>query len=334
MLNFYLGEMSDLILKCNGTLDKYIGDAIMSFWNAPIIQSDHALLACRAALAMRDREAQIQDDLKRLGAPGLLTRIGINTGPMVFGNMGAPQKFNYSVLGDAVNLGSRLEGANKIYSSRILVAETTVALAREKFVFRELDLLRVKGKLKPLAVFELLAEGAAADTTRDRIGMAHGDVDRIVQLIQKTNQFNLTTRRHSKAYLLDRLKAQAELWAFRVRDVHGDHGIIAVVLLEFTGAACLIDTLLMSCRVIGRTIETAILSFCEQRALARGARRMNGEYLPTPKNSPCKDFYPAHGFSGPDESGARWSKLLGTSPSACPEWISLEAAAEYVCHPS
>ena len=170
MLNFYLGEMSDLILKCNGTLDKYIGDAIMSFWNAPIVQADHALLACRAALAMRDREAQIQDDLQRLGAPGLLTRIGINTGPMVFGNMGAPQKFNYSVLGDAVNLGSRLEGANKIYSSRILVAETTVALTREKFAFRELDLLRVKGKLKPLAVFELLAEGSADDTTRDHVG--------------------------------------------------------------------------------------------------------------------------------------------------------------------
>src|SRR6266566_535607 len=158
--------------------------------------------------------------------------------------------------------------------------------------------------------------------------------DRIVQLIQKTNQFNLTTRRHGKAHLLDRLKAKAELWAFRVRDVHGDHGIIAVALLEFTAAGCVIDTLLMSCRVIGRTLETAILSFCEQRALAHGASRIHGEYLPTARNSPCKDFYPAHGFSGPDESGARWSKPLGTSPSPCPDWILLEATAEYVCHQS
>ena len=106
------------------------------------------------------------------------------------------------------------------------------------------------------------------------------------------------------------------------------------MLLEFTGAGCVIDTLVMSCRVIGRTLETAILSFCEQRALARGASRIHGEFLPTARNSPCKDFYPAHGFSGPAESGVRWSKPLGTSAAPCPEWISLEAAAEYVCHPS
>ena len=131
--------------------------------------------------------------------------------------------------------------------------------------------------------------------------------DRIVQLIQKTNQFNLTTRRHTKPYLQERLKQDAELWAFRVRDVHGDHGIISVALLEFSAAECTIDTLLMSCRVIGRTIETAILSFCEQRAAARSALRIAGEYLPTAKNSPCKDFYGAHGFTG---AGDRWSKSL------------------------
>ncbi|MDB5292279.1 MAG: adenylate cyclase, partial [Phycisphaerales bacterium] len=165
LLNFYLGEMSGLILANNGTLDKYIGDAIMSFWNAPLHQADHAALACRAALAMKKREAEIQGTLAAMGAPGLLTRIGINTGPMIFGNMGAPQKFNYSVLGDSVNLGSRLEGANKFYGSRILVAESTALLVNDRFVFRQLDLLRVKGKLKPLAVFELLAEqnGTAAD---------------------------------------------------------------------------------------------------------------------------------------------------------------------------
>ena len=169
MLNFYLGEMSAMILQCNGTLDKYIGDAIMSFWNAPVQQPDHAVLACRAALAMRDREAQIQEQLKSLGAPGLMTRIGVNSGPMVFGNMGSPQKFNYSVLGDSVNLGSRLEGANKLYGSRILIAETTAALVNGQFVLRELDRLRVKGKQKPLAVFELIAEGSADPSTKERI---------------------------------------------------------------------------------------------------------------------------------------------------------------------
>ena len=96
VLNYYLGEMSGVILKEDGTLDKYIGDAIMSFWNAPLLQSTHAALACRAALAMRDREKEIQPELAALGAKGLLTRIGINSGPMVVGNMGSAQKFNSS----------------------------------------------------------------------------------------------------------------------------------------------------------------------------------------------------------------------------------------------
>jgi adenylate cyclase len=168
LLNFYLGEMSAIILAHNGTLDKYIGDAIMSFWNAPIVQADHAARACRAALAMQKREAEIQRDLASMGAPNLLTRIGINSGPMVFGNMGAPQKFNYSVLGDSVNLGSRLEGANKFYGSRILISESTAALLNGKFLIRQLDLLRVKGKLKPVSVFELLSEGKEDASLVDR----------------------------------------------------------------------------------------------------------------------------------------------------------------------
>ena len=169
LLNFYLGEMSAMILAHDGTLDKYIGDAIMSFWNAPIRQADHAAGACRAALAMRSREAEIQSQLAAMGASRLLTRIGINTGPMVFGNMGSPQKFNYSVLGDSVNLASRLEGANKFYGSRILIAESTARAVGDQFVVRQLDLLRVKGKLQPIAVFELMDEGKAAGDLAERV---------------------------------------------------------------------------------------------------------------------------------------------------------------------
>jgi adenylate cyclase len=158
LLNYYLDEMSSLVLANDGTLDKYIGDAIMSFWNAPIQQADHALLACRAAIAMEQREREIQPRLNEMGAAGMLTRIGINTGPMVFGNMGSTQKFNYSVLGDAVNLASRLEGANKFYGSRILIAQPTADQVKGHFILRQLDLLRVKGKLKPMAVYEVLGE--------------------------------------------------------------------------------------------------------------------------------------------------------------------------------
>ena len=158
LLNFYFGQMSSLILRNDGTLDKYIGDAIMCFWNAPLFQPDHAVLACRAALAMERREAEIQPRLSELGGTGLLTRIGINTGPMVFGNMGSDEKFNLSVLGDAVNLASRLESANKLYGSRILVAQPTAEKVRDHFVLRQLDVIQVKGKQKPMAVYELMSE--------------------------------------------------------------------------------------------------------------------------------------------------------------------------------
>jgi adenylate cyclase len=157
-MNFYLSEMSNIVFTNNGTLDKYIGDAIMSFWNAPLDQADHAARACRTALGIHQREEAIRPILTQLGAAGIHTRIGINTGQANVGNYGSLQKLNYTVLGDNVNLASRLEGANKIYGSHILVAQPTVEMVRDKFVFRQLDLLRVKGKKKPMAVYELLAE--------------------------------------------------------------------------------------------------------------------------------------------------------------------------------
>jgi adenylate cyclase len=169
VLNFYLGEMSAIVYRSSGTLDKYIGDAIMSFWNAPVAQPDHAERACRTALAMKQREREIQPQLAALGAKGMLTRVGLHTGPMTFGNMGSPQKFNYTVIGDAVNLGSRLEGANKLYGSEILISQTTADLVKGQFVFRQLDRLRVKGKKKPMAVYELMAEGQPQDGLLPRV---------------------------------------------------------------------------------------------------------------------------------------------------------------------
>ena len=157
--------------------------------------------------------------------------------------------------------------------------------------------------------------------------------DRIVQLIGKTNQFNLTTRRHDKAALTARIANGSELWAFRASDVHGDHGIIAVALLDFDRDACTVDTLLMSCRVIGRTLETAILHFLEGRALAREAAAIRGEYLPTPKNGPCRDFYGQHGFSCAvqDDGRRTWTKDIRASRTACPEWITIVGELTETC---
>ncbi len=149
--------------------------------------------------------------------------------------------------------------------------------------------------------------------------------ERIVQLIHKTNQFNLTTRRHDEAALTARLANGSELWAFRASDIHGDHGIIAVALLDFDGGECVVDTFLMSCRVIGRTLETAILSFVENRAAARGSARIRGEYLPTAKNGLVREFYSRHGFARVRETdaGSEWTKEIEAARTACPEWITI-----------
>jgi len=169
MLNFYLDEMSAEVLKQDGTLDKYIGDAIMSFWNAPADQPDHAARAVLAALAMVEAEARMQPRLAELGAANLMTRLGVNTGWMAVGNMGSSRKFNYTVMGDPVNLGSRLEGANKLYGSRILISQTTATMIDGKFLMRQLDVLKVKGKTIPMPVFEVLSEGQGTPELRERV---------------------------------------------------------------------------------------------------------------------------------------------------------------------
>ncbi len=159
LLNEYLTPMTDIIVSGHqGTLDKYIGDAIMAFWGAPREQPDHALRACRAALAMIDRLATLRAKWKAQGLPDVDVGIGVNTGPMSVGFVGSQDRFyNYTVLGDAVNLASRLEGANREYGTRVILGPTTHELVKGAVVARELDLVRVKGKREPVQIYELLA---------------------------------------------------------------------------------------------------------------------------------------------------------------------------------
>jgi len=157
LLNEYLDAMSAVIFRHNGTLDKYEGDAIMAFWGAPVPQSDHALRACRTALSMRNALADLNRRWLAEGRPAFHVRIGINTGVMVVGNMGSSGKFAYTVIGDTVNLASRLEGANKEYRSTIMVSRRTYELVREEILGRELDVIAVKGRSEAVEVYELLA---------------------------------------------------------------------------------------------------------------------------------------------------------------------------------
>ncbi|HVO22748.1 MAG TPA: adenylate/guanylate cyclase domain-containing protein [Candidatus Margulisiibacteriota bacterium] len=156
LLNEYFGRMTDVIFSQDGTLDKYIGDAIMAVWGAPVPQSDHALRACRAALGMVNGLAKLVAEWRQRGLPELDIGIGINTGPMVVGNMGSARRLSYTVIGDNVNLGSRLEGLNKMYGSHIIASEATLQATRGALVARELDLVRVKGKRLPVRIFEIL----------------------------------------------------------------------------------------------------------------------------------------------------------------------------------
>ena len=157
VLNSYLNEMSELIHEQEGTLDKYIGDAIMAFWGAPDASPDHAWRACFAALACQRRLAELAPVWEKTYGVKLMARIGINTDEMTVGMVGSERLHNYSVIGDAVNLASRMEGANKPFGTSIMISQRTVDLAQGKIEVRPIANLQVKGKTKPVAVYELLA---------------------------------------------------------------------------------------------------------------------------------------------------------------------------------
>jgi adenylate cyclase len=172
LMNRFLTPLTDAILERKGTIDKYIGDAIMAFWNAPVVDDEHEANACDAALEMLARaealnivlrqEAQANGDVYmplRIG-------IGLNSGPCVVGNMGSDFKFNYSVLGDTVNLASRLESRTKDYRLSLVIGSRTAERAKAKFATMEIDLIQVKGKKQPELVFTVLGRAEVADDPR------------------------------------------------------------------------------------------------------------------------------------------------------------------------
>ena len=157
-LNEYLTVMTDIVFKHDGVLDKYMGDAIMTMYGAPLEQKDHPSRACQTALDMMKALKQLHKLWDKQGLPKMDIGIGISTGPMVVGNMGSERRFDYTVMGDTVNLGSRLEAINKIYGTNIIISKETYSEVREHFICRELDAVRVKGKEQPVKIYELMAE--------------------------------------------------------------------------------------------------------------------------------------------------------------------------------
>ncbi len=154
LLNEYLTAMTSIIIKHKGVVDKYIGDAIMAFWNAPIEQKDHAYLAVSSAKEMVEELSKLQESWKKRSLPQLKIGVGINTGEAVVGNMGSRERLSYTAMGDTVNLASRLEGLTKEYGVSITISDTAYEIVKEKIACRKLDIVQVKGKKKPVAVYE------------------------------------------------------------------------------------------------------------------------------------------------------------------------------------
>src|SRR4029077_162358 len=172
LMNRFLTPLTNTIIDHEGTIDKYIGDAVMAFWNAPLNVPHHERKACAAALAMIDRvealNQQRQEEAKSAGHPFLPVRIGIglNTGRCVVGNLGSDLRFHYSVLGDPVNVASRLEGQTKYYGVSIIIGSATAEKAKEQFAILEIDLIAVKGKTEPQTIYALLGRDDVAGDIR------------------------------------------------------------------------------------------------------------------------------------------------------------------------
>jgi adenylate cyclase len=156
ILNEYFTPMTQIIMSHQGTLDKYIGDAIMALWGAPVAMPDHARHACAAALHMQRELRVLQKGWQERRLPALWARVGLHSGPVVAGNVGSKERFNFTVLGDTVNLASRLEGLNKLYGTEIILSESTYRQVADEFLVRELDTVQVKGRVQPVIIYDLV----------------------------------------------------------------------------------------------------------------------------------------------------------------------------------
>ena len=170
VLSDYYAQMTDEVFAVQGTLVEYVGDEMFALYGAPVTHADHALRACRSALAMQARRERLSDEWEKIGRPRIKARTGINSGIMLVGNIGSKYRFHYGAMGDAVNLASRLEGLNKIYGTQIIISDNTAQLVDGAFRLRELDLVRVKGRGQALRIFELVGDvGMRLPEERERL---------------------------------------------------------------------------------------------------------------------------------------------------------------------
>lgn len=167
ILNEYLSAMTNIILEHKGLVDKYIGDAIMAFWGAPMKNKEHAKTACEASLDMIKKLNELKKKWQKQGFPEINIGIGLNTGNAVIGNIGSSERFDYTAIGDNINLGSRLESLTKYYGVPIIISEKTKEEAGKEFITRKLDFVKVKGKNEPIKIYELI--GKTGEVSKEKL---------------------------------------------------------------------------------------------------------------------------------------------------------------------
>lgn len=213
LLNRYLTPMTEIVFQNEGTLDKYMGDAIMAFFGAPIPHAEHPHHACRCALKSMEKLKELQKEFAAENLPHIDIGIGINTGDMSVGNMGSNIVQNYTVMGDAVNLGSRLEGINKEYGTHIIISEFTNEEVKEKFSTREVDRVKVKGKYKPVRIYELMAEGPLPELKAEQVSTYNRGLDKFFKM-----EFVSALEDFKKAVELDPTDKVSKLYVERCED--------------------------------------------------------------------------------------------------------------------
>ena len=198
LLNRYLSTVTPILTAEGACIDKYIGDAVVALFGAPVSHHDHPVRACRAALETQRAIARLCETFRKEGLPDVATRIGLNTDLMLVGNIGSDQLFDYTALGDGMNLASRLEGANKVFGTLIMIGPGTYHAAKDEIEVRELDTIRVAGKVQPTTVYELLAMK----------GELHIDKEKVVELythgllLYRARKFAEAIQRLEKALML------------------------------------------------------------------------------------------------------------------------------------
>ena len=214
LLNKYLSAMTDIILQHRGNVNKYLGDGIMAIFGAPRGDPNHASLACFAALDSQAELVKRREQWKAEGQPEISARIGINSGWLVVGNMGSQARMEYTVMGDTVNLASRLEGANKYYDTLILLGPRTYELAAQDIEAREIDRMRVKGKKEPVVVFELLARKGGLSVEQHRV------VETYVEGLEayKRRDFKAATTQFQAALALDPSDGPSRVYLERAKE--------------------------------------------------------------------------------------------------------------------